>query len=84
MQQPQANGSKQLPDYYIGLDARPELGSRFQNIDAPSVLQSYRSRLAHSETHNFVVDFGPEDAWCATNLEVDDIKELLSNPVRVY
>jgi hypothetical protein len=73
-------------DYYASLDgdrgsAWP-LKDKFHDIDDPTHFKPYMKRLSDPLTKNFVLDFGNEDAFCATDLGKDEFKLLLSKPVR--
>jgi len=84
MQDHDAARSKRIPDYYSDMYARPDIASKFCDIDSPSELRGCCDRLAQPQTTNFVLDFGRDDAWCATNLDSEDIKELLAKPVGAF
>lgn len=73
-------------EYYasLGGDHIPLEGSlkdKFHDIDDKVHFDEYRCQLWSSDTKNFVLDFGNEDAWCATNLRKDELTLLLSRPV---
>lgn len=57
------------------------LHRKFNDIDDADQFRDYERRLRDQSTENFVLDFGDEDAWCATDLEAEDFKLLLSKPV---
>ncbi|KAJ5730691.1 uncharacterized protein N7483_005199 [Penicillium malachiteum] len=68
-------------DYYGGF--KKENGSlqhHFQDIDDLTHFKTYMRQLEQPETRNFVLDFGNEDAYCAINLETEDLRALLSQP----
>lgn len=44
---------------------------------------AYSKLLEEAQTQNFVLDFGNEDAWCAVNLEREDVASLLRYPVSI-
>lgn len=70
-------------DYYSSLRSdRGSLEDRFNDIDNRTHFDDYLHRLQHPHTRNFVLDFGNEDAWCATDLDTEDVKLLLGKPVR--
>ena len=58
------------------------LEERFRDIDDRANFGDYMRRLDDPLTCNFVLDFGNEDAFCATNLHQDEFKALLVKPVR--
>lgn len=71
--------------YYEGIQGhRGSLLEKFNDIDDPSYFRQYMQLLKEPETQNFVLDFGNEDAYCATDLVTEDFKALLSPPVCVH
>ena len=73
-------------EYYASLGGDPNwlgclLKDKFHDIDDKTHFDHLMSRLHNPLTDNFVLDFGNEDAWCATNLKEDELKRLLSRPV---
>ena len=72
-------------DYYAGFlrdrVSGGSLGTRFKDIDNKTHFENYMQLLKDPQTHNFVLDFGNEDAYCAANITTDEFKLLLSNPV---
>lgn len=73
-------------EYYasLGGDRTSLAGSlkdKFHDIDQKTHYTEYEKRLKHPLTENFVLDFGNEDAWCATNLRKDELTLLLSRSV---
>ncbi|KAJ5707680.1 hypothetical protein N7488_007481 [Penicillium malachiteum] len=73
--------SQNPQDYYSGF--KTENGSlqhHFQDIDDLTHFKTYMRQLEQPETRNFVLDFGNEDAYCAINLETEDLRALLSQP----
>lgn len=72
-------------EYYAGFTNRHgSLGNRFKDIDDEVHFHDLRRELREPSTINFVLDFGDEDAFCATNLEEEDLKLLLRKPVCLY
>ncbi|EAW07677.1 uncharacterized protein ACLA_023920 [Aspergillus clavatus NRRL 1] len=77
--------SDQIPHaYYSALTSRPSLQDEFHDIDNEGHFQTYLRRLQDATTRNFVLDFGNDDAWCAMNLELEDISLLLRHPVSLF
>lgn len=72
---------KEVKDYYSKTTGRPELFSKFLDIDLDDNLPKANSHLNDPLTRNFVVDFGSDDAYCAPNLEEDDLVALLKAEV---
>lgn len=68
-------------DYYSSLDDEGSLAEKFKNIDDKTQFEAAVLCLKDPLTQNFVLDFGNEDAWCASNLGTDELKLLLSKPV---
>lgn len=73
-------------EYYASVggnrDPLDSLEDKFHDIDDKTHFGPYMRRLEDPRTWNFVLDFGNEDAWCATDLRTDDIKLLLRKQVR--
>ncbi|KAH3364307.1 hypothetical protein KXW94_005697 [Aspergillus fumigatus] len=67
-------------EYYASFTDRPSLQNIFRDIDEESCFNAYNRRLRDSQTQNFVLDFGNEDAWCAMNLSHEDFSLLLRKP----
>lgn len=86
---PEAMTARRLSDpqeYYasLGGDRNPLtclLKDKFHDIDDKANFDHFMSRLQSPLMENFVLDFGNEDAWCATNLNEDELKRLLSRSV---
>ncbi|KAJ5091607.1 hypothetical protein NUU61_006477 [Penicillium alfredii] len=70
--------------YYSNLGAMGSLADKFQDIDDPIHFRGYMHRLENPLTRNFVLDFGNEDAWCAADLNTDELKLLLNKPRAKY
>ncbi|KAJ8228442.1 hypothetical protein LV156_007779 [Aspergillus fumigatus] len=70
-------------EYYASFTDRPSLQNIFRDIDEESCFNAYNRRLRDSQTQNFVLDFGNEDAWCAMNLSHEDFSLLLRKPVLI-
>lgn len=71
-------------EYYSSLERRPHLYDKFHDIDDKAYFMAYSKLLGEAQTQNFVLDFGNEDAWCAVNLEKEDIASLLRSPVSIF
>ncbi|EYE95407.1 uncharacterized protein EURHEDRAFT_412225 [Aspergillus ruber CBS 135680] len=67
-------------EYYSSFENQPHLCDKFRDIDDEANFRTYLHLLEDAHTHNFVLDFGNEDAWCAVDLERDDIASLLCSP----
>ncbi|GFN19006.1 hypothetical protein AtubIFM55763_005052 [Aspergillus tubingensis] len=67
-------------EYYAGFKFRPNLQNAFCDIDDETNLKAYLKLLKDSQTRNFVLDFGNDDAWCAVNLGQEDIAAMLRKP----
>lgn len=69
-------------EYYASLQPTGSLlKQKFQNIDDPDHFAEYMKRLRNPSTNNFVLDFGNEDAFCATDMRLEDFKTLFSKKV---
>lgn len=71
-------------DYYSRLDNDGSLVEKFKDIDEKTQFYGAMRRLEDPLTKNFVLDFGNDDAWCASDLNTDEFNLLLSKPVRVH
>ncbi|PIG83512.1 ankyrin repeat-containing protein [Aspergillus arachidicola] len=70
--------SLQTPkEYYSSFKANSNLQEKFHNIDDEAQFRAYLGYLQDVQTWNFVLDFGNDDAWCAVDLEEEDIATLL-------
>ncbi|KAJ5511950.1 Small GTPase superfamily ARF/SAR type [Penicillium expansum] len=67
-------------DYYSSLDDEGSLVEKFKNIDDKTQFYTAMRRLADPLTQNFVLDFGNEEAWCASDLGTNELELLLSKP----
>ncbi|KAK4861932.1 hypothetical protein LT330_003070 [Penicillium expansum] len=67
-------------DYYSSLDDEGLLVEKFKNIDDKTQFYTAMRRLADPLTQNFVLDFGNEEAWCASDLGTNELELLLSKP----
>ncbi|THC98774.1 hypothetical protein EYZ11_001753 [Aspergillus tanneri] len=78
--------SSQLPypqtphDYYSSFTGCPTIQNGFHDIDDETHFRIYLGQLQSSQTQNFILDFGNDDAWCAVNLNKNDIALLLRKP----
>ncbi|KAL4934722.1 uncharacterized protein BDV17DRAFT_13333 [Aspergillus undulatus] len=71
--------SMSAQEYYKNFPQNPNIEANFHNIDEASHFRHYSALLKDVETRNFVLDFGNEDAWCAVDLEKEDITTLLTH-----
>ncbi|RAQ68185.1 hypothetical protein AFCA_010639 [Aspergillus flavus] len=70
--------SLQTPkEYYSSFNANSNLQEKFHNIDDEGQFRAYLGYLQDVQTRNFMLDFGNDDAWCAVDLEEEDIATLL-------
>ncbi|CAI7566927.1 unnamed protein product [Penicillium discolor] len=67
-------------DYYSSLDDEGSLVEKFKNIDDKTQFYTAMRCLEDPLTRNFVLDFGNEEAWCASDLGTNELKLLLSKP----
>lgn len=71
--------------YYAGVSGENgSLKDRFKDIDDANHFRTSMQQLVNPKTRNFVLDFGNEDAYCATDLATADFKALLTLPVREH
>ncbi|KAJ5975821.1 hypothetical protein N7481_009528 [Penicillium waksmanii] len=76
-----SRGGPTPQDYYDGFTRdRSSLKDRFKNIDEQVHFDNSVQQLSDPHTKNFVLDFGNDDAFCAMNLETEDLKLLLKKP----
>lgn len=74
--------SSQSPHaYYSSFATSPAIPRGFHDVDDETHFRGCLAHLQSSQTQNFVLDFGNDDAWCAVNLNHDDIAQLLRKPV---
>ncbi|KAE8413288.1 ADP-ribosylation factor [Aspergillus pseudocaelatus] len=70
--------SLQTPkEYYSSFKSNSNLQEKFHNIDDEAQFRAYLGYLQDAQTRNFMLDFGNDDAWCAVDLEAEDIATLL-------
>jgi hypothetical protein len=77
-----ANSPSPAQSYYSSFTDRPNLAQKFNDIDKANHFESYQRQLLSPDTNNFVLDFGNNDAWCAMNLDQDDLSALMKTAVR--
>ncbi|KAJ5883600.1 uncharacterized protein N7473_010486 [Penicillium subrubescens] len=66
-------------EYYASLQgAQGSLESKFKNIDDKVHFMDYMQRLKNPLTRSFVLDFGNDVAYCATDLNTGDFRGLLT------
>ncbi|RAH72805.1 uncharacterized protein BO66DRAFT_317022 [Aspergillus aculeatinus CBS 121060] len=81
MSEPTTSSSGHTPqDYYSSFTQKPSIQDKFRDIDDASNLKHYRALLQDPQARNFVLDFGNEDAWCAVNLDQEEVALLLRKP----
>lgn len=81
-QQPPTPDSKTpLPEYYYNLPASDSLLPKLRNLDDCSDFTECKLRLGNEDTENFVVDFDDNGAWCAFDVEKDELSSLLDKDV---
>jgi hypothetical protein len=69
-------------EYYASLQgAQGSLESKFKNIDDKVHFMDYMQRLKNPLTRSFVLDFGNDVAYCATDLNTGDFRGLLTGQV---
>ncbi|KAL2820760.1 hypothetical protein BJX63DRAFT_283464 [Aspergillus granulosus] len=66
-------------EYYSSFPQNLSISKKFQDIDEESHFRDNLALLRDARTRNFVLDFGNEDAWCAVNLEQEDVTALLTH-----
>ncbi|KAL4989283.1 hypothetical protein BDW68DRAFT_156950 [Aspergillus falconensis] len=64
-------------EYYSSFPHQ-NIREKFHDIDDPAHFREHLALLRDVQTQNFVLDFGNEDAWCAVNLEQQDLTALLT------
>ncbi|KAE8134501.1 ADP-ribosylation factor [Aspergillus pseudotamarii] len=70
--------SLQTPkEYYSSFKSNSNLHEKFHDIDDEAQFRAYLGYLQDAQTRNFMLDFGNDDAWCAVDLEEEDIATLL-------
>ena len=69
-------------DYYASLrSGKGSFLDKFKDIDDSAHFNTYMRLIDNPHTQNFVLDFGNEDAYCATDFNTNDFQTLLSRPV---
>ncbi|WEW55785.1 hypothetical protein PRK78_001218 [Emydomyces testavorans] len=75
--QPTAHKKPPIPEYYQKLPDCESLLAKIRNLDDSSDFTECQYRLGTEETRNFVVDFDDNGAWCAFNVEKDELSALI-------
>ena len=68
-----ADKEEKIKDYY------KECGLEFEPLDRAEVFEAVDEKLTGKEIKNFVVDFGRESAWVATDVEEGKTEALLGS-----
>ena len=78
-------GAHTLPNYYSLPAQAPGLEEKFLNIDDPRNFADCKKRLQDVCTKNFVTDIWSDSAWCAVDVDTNEIKVLLqaNHPARL-
>jgi len=70
-------GAQALPKYYSLLAQGSGLDKKFLNIDDHRILADRTKTLQDVHTKNFVTDIWSDSAWCAVDVDTNEIKALL-------
>jgi hypothetical protein len=65
------------PDYYSSPAQNSNLETKFSNIDDQHNYRKCKNILGVASTRNFVTDLWSDSAWCAVDLNANEIKSLL-------
>ena len=57
-----------------------EKDGRFADFDDAAIYKGSQARALNEATHNFVVEFGKDEAQVAFDLDVADIQNVLDTP----
>ncbi|KKK24604.1 hypothetical protein P175DRAFT_0432568 [Aspergillus ochraceoroseus IBT 24754] len=76
---PQVRSLMTPQEYYSSFPNNSNIPEKFKDIDEEPNFRNCLKLLRDTQTGNFVLDFGNEDAWCAVNLEREDLTTLLSH-----
>jgi hypothetical protein len=68
-------------EYYASFPGNLSISKKFRNIDEELHFRDNLASLRDAQTRSFVLDFGNEDAWCAVDLEQEDLTALLTHSV---
>ncbi|KAF2761742.1 hypothetical protein EJ05DRAFT_507375 [Pseudovirgaria hyperparasitica] len=68
-----------LPDYYQDIE-NLRIRQRFKDFDDPKNYERFDLDVRNPDTKNLVVDFGDDEAYCASNLNSNDIADILDAP----
>ncbi|KAL2847988.1 hypothetical protein BJX68DRAFT_106916 [Aspergillus pseudodeflectus] len=66
-------------EYYSSFPGNLSISKKFRNIDEELHFRDNLASLRDAQTRSFVLDFGNEDAWCAVDLEQEDLTALLTH-----
>ncbi|KAK6355903.1 hypothetical protein TWF718_000282 [Orbilia javanica] len=69
----EADTEKKIEEYY------KECGLEFEPLDKAEVFEAVDEKLMGKDVRNFVVDFGRESAWVATDVEQEKTEALLGS-----
>lgn len=78
--------SQTAAEYYKSIhvnEKSPSFADRFKDIDDAANFEHYQKLLVSTDTQNFVLDFGDDDAWCAVNLDRTEFDALTNETVRL-
>jgi hypothetical protein len=70
-------GAQALPNYYSLPAQAPGLEKKFLNIDDLQNYTDLSKKLQDAGTKNFVTDIWSDSAWCAVDVDTNEIKALL-------
>jgi hypothetical protein len=70
-------GAHTLPNYYSLPAQDPSLNKKFVNIDDYKYFANCNEKLQDVHTKNFVTDIWSDSAWCAVDVDTNEIKALL-------
>ncbi|KAE8348855.1 hypothetical protein BDV28DRAFT_142567 [Aspergillus coremiiformis] len=74
---PSSHSFQTPKEYYASVTNDSSLQEKFHDIDDEAHFRAYLGHLQDAKTQNFVLDFGNDDAWCAVDLQEEDIALLL-------
>lgn len=68
------------PEYYRQFGSLT-FTDNIKNFDEHRNFQNLEVELRNPKSHNFVIDYGDDEAWCGFNLDGNSISKLLKSEV---
>ena len=68
------------PQYYRARGS--DIADAFRNFDDKINFDCFEQWAQESNRDNFIVDYGDDQAWCAFDLDAEQLEKLVKAPVR--